>query len=69
MTTLAAFLGGWELLLIAAVLGVLVGVPLLILAIVLFIVNRQKKAQPSRPANNNRPDCWPEDELRLNHAD
>ena len=28
MTTLAAFIGGWELLLIAAVLGVLVGVPL-----------------------------------------
>ena len=43
MTTLAAFIGGWELLLIAAVLGVLIGVPLLILAIVLFVVNRQKK--------------------------
>ena len=28
MTTLAAFIGGWELLLIAAVRGVVVGVPL-----------------------------------------
>ena len=46
MTTLAAFIGGWELLLIAAVLGVLVGVPLLILAIVLLVVNRQKKTLP-----------------------
>ena len=27
MTTLAAFIGGWELLLIAAVLGLMVGVP------------------------------------------
>ena len=46
MTTLAAFVGGWELLLIAAVLGVLVGVPLLILAIVLLVVNRQEKTPP-----------------------
>ena len=57
MTTLAAFIGGWELLLIAAVLGVLVGVlvgvPLLILAIVLLVVNRRKQAQPPRIANNN----------------
>ena len=45
MTTLAAFIGGWELLLIAAVLGVLVGVPLLILAIVLLVVNRRKKME------------------------
>ena len=45
---LAAFIGGWELLIIAAVLGVLVGVPLLVLAIVLFIVNRRKNV-PSPP--------------------
>ena len=43
MTTLTAFIGGWELLLIAVVLGVLVGVPLIIVAIVLFVVNRRKK--------------------------
>lgn len=53
MTTLAAFIGGWELLLIAAVLGILVGVPLLILAIVPLVVNRRKQAQPPRIANNN----------------
>jgi hypothetical protein len=40
---LAVFgIGGWELLLIAAVFGVIVGVPLIILAIVLLVVNRQK---------------------------
>ena len=43
---LAAFIGGWELLLIAVVLGVLVGVPLVIVVIVLFVVNRQKMNAP-----------------------
>ena len=54
MTTLAAFIGGWELLLIAAVLGVLVGVPLLILALVLFVVNRRN--EPPRPPEPFRPE-------------
>jgi hypothetical protein len=39
MTTLAAFIGGWEL--------------LLILGIVLFVVNRRKQAQPPRLPHNN----------------
>jgi hypothetical protein len=43
MTTLAAFIGGWELLLITVVLGGMIVVPLLIVGIVLFVVNRQKK--------------------------
>ena len=51
MTMFAAFIGGWELLLIAAVLGVLVGVPLLILAIVLFVANRRKRVQSVPPIN------------------
>jgi hypothetical protein len=52
MTVFAAFIGGWELLLIAAVLGVMVGVPVLIVAIVLFVVN-QRKNVPS-PSNQER---------------
>ena len=44
---LAVFgLGGWEILLILAVLGMMVAVPLGILAIVLFIVRRQKQSLP-----------------------
>ena len=43
---LAAFIGGWELLLIAVVLGVMIGVPLVIVVIVLFVVNRQKRNAP-----------------------
>lgn len=43
----AAFIGGWELLLIAAVLGVMIGVPLIVVAIVLFVVNRRKAVPPS----------------------
>jgi len=39
---LAAFIGGRELLLIPAALSVMVGVPLVILAVVLFVVNRPK---------------------------
>lgn len=55
MTTLAAFIGGWELLLITVVLGGMMVVPLLIVGIVLFVVNRQKKnglppVHPSQPA-------------------
>ena len=46
MTMFAAFIGGWELLLIALVLGVMVGVPLIVVAIVLFVVNRRKNAAP-----------------------
>ena len=46
---LAAFIGGWELLLIAAVIGMTVGVPLLIVAIVLLLVNRRKQAPPTNP--------------------
>ena len=52
MTMLAAFIGGWELLLIAVVLGVMLGVPLVIVVIVLFVLNRQKKnAQPPVPTS------------------
>jgi hypothetical protein len=40
---LAAFIGGWELLLIGAVLCVMIGVPLLVLGIVVFMVRRQKQ--------------------------
>ena len=43
MTTLAAFIGGWELLLITVVLGGMIVVPLLIVVIVWFVVNRQNK--------------------------
>lgn len=39
----AAFIGGWELLLITVVLGGMIVVPLVIVGIVLFVVNRQKK--------------------------
>ena len=39
----AAFIGGWELLLITVVLSGMIVVPLLIIGIVLFVVNRQKK--------------------------
>ena len=46
MTTLAAFIGGWELLLITVVLGGMVVVPLLIVGLVLFVVNCRKQAQP-----------------------
>jgi O-antigen ligase len=42
----AAFIGGWELLLIAAVLGVMIGVPLIVVAVVLFVVNRKKNLPP-----------------------
>ena len=55
MTTLAVFgIGGWELLLIAVLLSVVVGVPLVIIAIVLLFVNRQKKnALPPSQQNVN----------------
>ena len=53
MTTLAAFIGGWELLLITVGLGGMVVVPLLIVGIVLFVVNRRKQAQPPCLPHNN----------------
>ena len=40
---LAAFIGGWELLLIGAALCVMLGVPLLVLGTVVFMVRRQKQ--------------------------
>ena len=49
----AAFIGGWELLLITAVLGGVIGVPLIIVAIILFVVNRKKGDGPSIPPPMN----------------
>ena len=44
---LAVFgLGGWELLLIAMVVGMMIGIPLIVVAIVLFVVNRRKTVPP-----------------------
>ena len=43
----AAFIGRWELLLIALVLAVMIGVPLIVVVIVLFVVNRRKTVPPS----------------------
>jgi hypothetical protein len=44
---LAVFgLGGWEILIILAVLGVMIAVPLVILGVVLLILHQQKKSSP-----------------------
>jgi hypothetical protein len=40
---LAAFIGGWELLLIGLALSVMAGVSLTILAIVVFVLRRRKR--------------------------
>lgn len=54
MNMFAAFIGGWELLLIAAVLGMMIGVPLVIVVIVLFVVNRKKgNGGPPTPPHIN----------------
>ena len=42
---LAAFIGGWEILFILLALGVLVAVPLAVVAIVLLLLRRQKKTR------------------------
>ena len=48
---LAAFIGGWELLLIGAFLAVMMGVGLLALAIVFFVVRRQKRGNSEQIRN------------------
>ena len=48
---LAAFIGGWELLLIGAFLGVMMGAFLLVLAIVVFVVRRQKRGNREQIRN------------------
>jgi hypothetical protein len=40
-----AFIGGWELLLILAVVGVMIGIAVAIVAIIFFVANRRKPEQ------------------------
>ena len=42
-----AFIGGWELVLLAVIFGAMVSLVLITLAIVFFIVNRRKAVSPS----------------------
>ena len=48
---LAAFIGGWELLLIGAFLAVMIGVALLALAIGVFVVRRKKRGNGEQIRN------------------
>lgn len=45
MTTIAAFIGGWGLLLIAVVIGLVVSVPLIIIAVVIFFVRQRNSRE------------------------
>ena len=51
---LAAFIGGWELLLIGAALCVMIGVPLLVLGIVVFMVRRQKQGSVEKQGSGGQ---------------
>jgi hypothetical protein len=48
---LAAFIGGWELLLIGLVLSVMIGASLMVLAIVAFVCRRQKRGSGEQIRN------------------
>jgi Tfp pilus assembly protein PilW len=53
MTTLAAFgIGGWEVLLIALILGGMIGVLLLVAGIVIFVSRRQQRTKAQQEIGN-----------------
>ena len=47
---LAAFIGGWELLLIATILGGIAGVGLVVAAVIFFVANRKTGGGEQSPA-------------------